>query len=58
LSKFAIALGLAAALMIEPALSADMAVKAPPAPVAASWTGFYVGASLSRAFSPVGQITF
>jgi outer membrane immunogenic protein len=35
------------ALIATPALAADMAVKAPPAPVAAtvfSWTGFYVGA--------------
>ena len=37
------------ALMGTPALAADMAVKAPPPPVAAptySWTGFYIGGDI------------
>jgi outer membrane immunogenic protein len=45
--KLAVGIAAAAALMIGTASAADLAVKAPPlAPVVASWTGFYIGASL------------
>jgi outer membrane immunogenic protein len=47
MKKLLIAGAALAALIVTPALAADMAVKAPPAPVAAtvfSWTGFYIGA--------------
>ena len=46
MNKVAIAIAAIAALIGTPALAADMAVKAPPPPVAApaySWTGFYIG---------------
>jgi outer membrane immunogenic protein len=40
-----------ASLAALPAVAADMAVKAPPAPVPVStWTGFYVGANLGGAW--------
>jgi outer membrane immunogenic protein len=45
LKKVTIAIAAIAALMVEPALSADMAVKA-LAPASPSWSGFYLGASV------------
>jgi outer membrane immunogenic protein len=44
----------AASLCGAPALAADMAVKAPPEPVAApayGWTGFYIGGNVGEGWS-------
>ena len=49
MKKIAIGTMAIVTLIGAPALAADMAVKAPPSPVAApaySWTGFYVGANI------------
>jgi outer membrane immunogenic protein len=47
MNKVAISIVAVAGLFAAPALAADMAVKAPPAPVAApdGWAGFYLGAA-------------
>jgi outer membrane immunogenic protein len=41
--KYLIAIAATAILAASPVLAADMELKAPPIPVAPSWTGFYVG---------------
>ena len=44
MKKTLIAVAATAILFGAPALAADMPLKAPPAPMAWSWTGFYIGA--------------
>ena len=55
MKESALALIAVVALIGTPALAADMAVKAPPAPVPASappgWTGFYVGGDVGGAWT-------
>ncbi len=55
MKKFALALIAVVALIGTRALAADMAVKAPPAPVPASapssWTGFYIGGDVGGAWT-------
>jgi len=57
-----IAVGIAAivALMGTPALAADMALKAPPAPLAApqSWTGFYLGVNAGGGWTSGSSAAF
>src|SRR5690348_12255602 len=43
MNKLSFGFCIAAALLTSSAMAADMPVKAAPAPVARSWTGFYVG---------------
>jgi outer membrane immunogenic protein len=44
--KVAIGVAASIALIGTPAFAAEMPVKAPPAPISYSWTGFYVGGNL------------
>jgi len=46
MSRGAIGITAAVAMLGTPAFAADMALKAPPPPAVFSWTGFYVGANV------------